>query len=378
MLPRPTSNLLIPVSIALLAAASGSSPGLDEAGVIRINGTPFVPVGVYDVNAREDAFRVREAGLNCAESMLDGIRLWAQDAGLRYVHWLIARMKTEAEVSALVESGRKDPCNLAWYTFDEPNEVDISPSRCREVYEIIKSMDPERPVVLTVSPAYWYHPWAYSDYADACDIMLTDPYPIEIGHGIGIDYVSEAIARARKDSRKPVWAVLQAFPWPGKRLPTPQEVRCMTYQALVHGASGVFYYTYRVDGWNYTLVGTPLWEEIGALAREISGLSGVLASPGSGAMVDSGIHFCEKRAGNATYLIAVNVDPEQRAFEYELPAQVNRVEVAFEARYLAISGGILRDSFRPYSTHVYLVGESAPWALLGALPVGLVLKGLRC
>jgi hypothetical protein len=351
LLRRPTSSLLVPVAIALLTAATGSSPGLDEAEVMRVNGTPFIPVGVYDVNGREDALWVREAGLNCAESMLDGISLWAPEAGLRYVRWMIARMKTEAEISALVESGRKDPYNLAWYTFDEPNEVDVSPSQCREVYEIVKDMDPERPVILTVSPAYWYHPWAYSDYADACDVMLTDPYPIEIGHGIGIDYVSEAIERARRDSGKPVWAVLQAFPWPGKRMPTPQEVRCMTYQAIVHGASGVFYYTYRVDGWNYSLTDTPLWGEIGSLAREISGLSGALASSGSEAMVDSGIHFCEKRVGNTTCLIAVNVAQEGRAFEYALPAQVSRVEVAFEGRDLEVSGGILRDSFRAYSTH---------------------------
>jgi hypothetical protein len=177
LLRRPTSSLLVPVAIALLTAATGSSPGLDEAEVMRVNGTPFIPVGVYDVNGREDALWVREAGLNCAESMLDGISLWAPEAGLRYVRWMIARMKTEAEISALVESGRKDPYNLAWYTFDEPNEVDVSPSQCREVYEIVNDMDPERPVILTVSPAYWYHPWAYSDYADACDVMLTDPTP---------------------------------------------------------------------------------------------------------------------------------------------------------------------------------------------------------
>jgi hypothetical protein len=207
--------------------------------------------------------------------------------------------------------------------------------------------------------------------------MLTDPYPIEIGHGIGIDYVSEAIGRASRDSGKPVWAVLQAFPWPGRRLPTPQELRCMTYQALVHGASGVFYYTYRVDAWNYTLIYTPLWEEIQVLAREISELSGALASPGSGAMVDSGIHFCEKRVGNATYLIAVNVDPGERVLEYTLRAHVSRVEVAFEDRAVVVSGGILRDSFGAYCTHVYLVGESTAWVPLGALPLGVVLKALR-
>jgi len=376
---RNTLELLANYSAIALAisimphVARGS---LNGQGFLQVNGSPFIPVGVFDVNGQADAMQAKDAGLNVAESMLDGIFGWSSEAGLRCLYWMIARMKTDEEILRIVEAHRDDPLNIAWYTFDEPNEVGVPPSRCEQVYGLVKSNDPETPVVLTVSPAYWYHPWAYSDYASSCDIIATDPYPVEIGHGIKLDYVSECMERARKDSGKPVWAVLQAFPWPGKRLPTAQELRCMTYQALVHGAAGVFYYTFQVAAWNYSLVATPLWDEIGQMAQEIKQLAPILVRPGPEPSTISSIHILEKKVNSTAYLIAVNAGPEPAVLEVPIPASAAEVDVMFENRTLTVMNGLLRDEFGPYAVRSYripdLLGLSATWI------VGVGIGGRRC
>ncbi len=373
MPPRNTLERLAWFS-AIATAITGpviSAPSMDGQGFLCVNGTPYIPVGVFDINSREDAVAARSANLNVAESMLDGIFGWSREAGLNCLYWMNARMKSDEEILRIVEAHKHDPLNIAWYTFDEPNEVGVPASRCEQVYRLIKSVDPERPVVLTVSPAYWYHPWAYSEYASSCDIIATDPYPVEIGHGIKLDYVSECVERARKDSGKPVWAVLQAFPWPGKRLPTAQELRCMTYQALVHGASGLLYYTFQVRAWNYTLVTTPLWSEIARLAEETRQLAPILVRPGPEPSRISTVHLLERRLNDTVYLIAVNVGTDPAVLELAIPGSRGEVDVMFEGREMRLENGLLRDELGPYAVRCYRVPDtlhlSAAWLAGGCV-----------
>jgi hypothetical protein len=75
-----------------------------------------------------------------------------------------------------------------------------------------------------------------------------------------------------------IYANIQAFSWaemePDRpynqeaRAPTAQEVRNMTYQALLAGAKGIFYYTYHDEIWH--LPDRPeLWQGVKALVPEI-------------------------------------------------------------------------------------------------------------
>jgi len=340
-----------------LMAVDAQGVRMGDNGFMEIDGAPFIPVGVYDVNHPDDLFQVKGAGLDVAESMLPDIFRWCCEAKIRSLYWMIAREKGSEEISSVVRSHMSDPSNLAWYTFDEPNEMGIPPSKCKAVYERIKSIDPARPVVLTVSPAYWYHPWSYSAYSNACDIMATDPYPVGIGHGIGLDYVSDCIERARKDSAKPVWAVLQAFPWPGKRPPSPLELRCMTYQALVHGSSGILYYSYQVPAWNYSLVDSPLWAEIRRLSDEVHQLAPALAADGPPPLVNSGVHILKRHREGSTYVMAVNTRDEGKSFEIDLPGSSGWAEVLFSDDPPRRVKGSLEDSLGPLSVRVYKVSE---------------------
>lgn len=370
-------STIVLCAVALTMTARGEAPRIAENGFLQVNGTSFIPFGVFDVNSQEDAYQVRDCGLNVAEGMLPGLYEWASNANLYALHWLIARTKSDEEILSVVRAHLDHPTNLAWFTFDEPNEVGVPASRCEEVYRLIKSRDPFRPVVLVVSPAYWYHPWPYSEYASACDIVATDPYPVEIGHGIGIDYVSECIARARRDSGKPVWAVLQAFPWPGKRLPTARELRCMTYQALVHGASGVLYYTYQVAAWNFHLQDTPLWHTIRDMSAELQVLSPVLTSPTIRSWEVSTIHLLEGQHNGSTHFIGVNAGPEAQTLCLPVDKSIRSAEVLFEDRSVRAIDGIIEEVFDPHDVHVYRVTESPGLPPQAGLLLGLGLALMR-
>lgn len=98
------------------------------------------------------------------------------------------------------------------------------------------------------------------EYVNWCDILLTDPYwspppDDETSNRAAVrrmpDYVSK-ITRLTDlraaERRQAAWQILAGPFWSGchkKRPLNNQELCCQTYLALIHGASGVFYWAYR-------------------------------------------------------------------------------------------------------------------------------------
>jgi hypothetical protein len=85
--------------------------------------------------------------------------------------------------------------------------------------------------------------------------------------------------------RKPVWMVLQAFgwgdlaraskppePWTG-RTPSYDEIRFMTFDAIINGAGGVIYW-----GLPYLPEGDPMWESLKSVASELDEILPILTA----------------------------------------------------------------------------------------------------
>jgi hypothetical protein len=95
-------------------------------------------------------------------------------------------------------------------------------------------------------------------------------YPIGNGDDeISLTYDRISLARdAVSPDKKAVYANVQAFAWQNKkkgeshpiRVPTFDEVRNMTYQALLAGAKGIIYYTYHDEDWHLSSY-PALWGE---------------------------------------------------------------------------------------------------------------------
>ncbi len=190
-----------------------------------------------------------------------------------------------AGIRARVAALHRKPGLHAWYLMDEPSIHAAAPETVRKAYRAIKQLDPARPVVMTIARTA-----RIPDYVDSLDIIVTDVYPVSTASLFSLVVPIET-ALSVTGGNKPVWAAIQvhnndlhhiirgsetghmiAKP----RRPTVSEVRCMTYLAIAHGASGILFFAY--DGWKYGKVyeDPRLYRGIRELAREIDALSHVL------------------------------------------------------------------------------------------------------
>jgi hypothetical protein len=148
--------------------------------------------------------------------------------------------------------------------------------------------------------------------------------------------VDDACARGVR-SNTPVWAVLQTYTDAGARMPTPAEVRCMTYIALANGCKGLWWFLYqtemRTNGQVFLggLVdqyyqGGTMWEEVGQLTKAIKPLTPVLSTltPANGKLAvkaNAITHVLTDDAGTQ-YLAVVNPNTAYgRTVRIEVSAQ---------------------------------------------------------
>jgi hypothetical protein len=145
---------------------------------------PFYPFGIYMVRETEME-KVKEAGFNLiqhygADGAADDVTLaWLDAAHVQGLKAFVAfnreklKVMDMAYVAERVRALRDHPALLAWYLFDEPElpKHGLSPSRLQPTYDLIKRLDPSRPVLLTC-----YHEAMIPDYTDCFDVYLTQAY----------------------------------------------------------------------------------------------------------------------------------------------------------------------------------------------------------
>ena len=181
-------------------------------------------------------------------------------------------MVIPAGIAAFAEAlGR--PSLIGWYLFDEPDRTaGMRHETIFQAYRALKLADPKRPVFLALVTGA-----SISEYADACDEIWYDYYPI--AHGSrefaplrGQKYrkrLQQITDLIRSKHREP-WLILQGYgedrdgePQYGRRLPTSGEMRYMLYTALLQRPSGILFWThYRArEDW-ISRVLTPLVREV--------------------------------------------------------------------------------------------------------------------
>jgi hypothetical protein len=333
------------------------------------------PLGVYgaDTGEFED---VRKMGFN---TVVTGIRGKSTDelfsALLRndLNAILVPPDSREALATALEEIRSSDELRdhiLGFYIADEPEIRSLPLKALRKKIERIESHLPGLPSFMAiVRPRY------VSAYSDASDIILMDQYPIPAEP---LTWLSESIDTARNlaPPDRDIWAVIQAFgggKWKGSgwgRLPRYREMRVLSYLAVVHGARGLLYYTYRSMRDNEAhresirrLIGelkvfgeaflsdfsTRLRYEPGDLYR--TGFDG--APP---------VHARIFRTGERQYyLVAVNtINKTVRGEVTGIPRGIRYLDEFFYDRRYVVKEGAIRDVFNPYEVKIYVSGRKFP------------------
>jgi hypothetical protein len=145
----------------------------------------------------------------------------------------------------------KEPSLWAWHIVDEPDLHNISPWAVKVASQRLKQIA-KKPTLVVLSSGS-----AVEKYSKSADFIGVDYYPVPWAP---ISTFAREMRLARVGAGgKPFYAIIQAFSWEAfpelidtdKKLrePTYDELRCMSYLAMSHGARGVLFYKYSESGW---------------------------------------------------------------------------------------------------------------------------------
>ena len=249
---------------------------------------------------------------------------------------------------------RDHPALLGWYIADEPNGYRIPPSELEEIYDLVHQNDPWHPVSIVFMAPFM----SSIRYENALDIVMADPYPLP---DLPVTMVGDVAGRLREEfsGRKPVWIAPQAFGggelW--SREPTLQEIRAMTWQSIISGATGIQYFVRQ--GPNYFPKSPTTWAECGRMAMEVAELTPWLLSDEETLPVTSSsrnVMVSSRMHDGKLIVIAVNKVNEPVSSLIRVHGLSNtKARSLFENRIVSVKEGALTDNLPPFGTHIYLV-----------------------
>ena len=253
-----------------------------------------------------------------------------------------------------IEMFRDHPALLGWYISDEPNGNKIAPETIEEIYSAVKLNDPWHPVSILITAPFL----ASKKYVNGADIIMADPYPLP---DLPVSFVGNVTGQLKEEymGKRPVWIVPQAFGggelW--SREPTAQEIRSMTWQAIIKGATGIQYFVRQ--GLNYFPKSVSTWAECGRIAMEVAELTPWLLSDEETIPVETyfdNIIISSKYHAGKLLVMAVNKTNEPVAATIRIKGPYNtKALVIFENRTLPVNNGVISDHLSPYGSQVYMI-----------------------
>ncbi|WP_407116524.1 hypothetical protein [Bradyrhizobium sp. LMG 9283] len=370
----------IVVAVLLFVGASVSG------GELQVNGFPtdanFFPIGVW-LQSPTRAASYKAIGINTFVGLYEG-PTEEQLAALARQHMFAVAGQNDVALKSVNRHVIK-----AWMQEDEPdNAQPIGPGlygTCIPAIEVarrtqeMKARDPTRPMMINFGQGVANEFWrgrgpcngdqGYYDIAiQGADILSYDIYPVGSttpqvkGR---LEYVARGVTNLAKRATdgQSVWMALETTALDPTRRPTAAEVRAEIWMALIHGATGIFYFvhefkpTFREDAiFRYP----DIVEEVTRTNRLILSLSPALKSPSlSGAISVSSqvpIATMVKVYKDNTYIFAVAMQnsPSTARITVNNVHQTS-ARVIGEGRSVSLAQGSFEDQFEGYGVHLYQI-----------------------
>ena len=240
-----------------------------------------------------------------------------------------------------IRNYKDHPALLAWYVNDERNVREIENLRGRQ--RVVEELDPDHP---TWACLYQYDQIA--DYMGTFDCVGTDPYPVGGDIRRAFDW-AEATRRGTMGVR-PMWQVPQAFDWatfhqqpgPTDRMPTREEMKSMTWQAIVGGANGLIYYSYTYLMASPTTPFEKAWGDVRAAAQEVRDCFDVLlgeGEPPKAVSTNAAVPIRTWRNDAHRYVLAVNPGGESAKARIDIEGGVEAVRVRVGSAMYRVQDG---------------------------------------
>jgi hypothetical protein len=291
------------------------------------------------------------------EAQLRQIFGWAQQNDIKILYWIggVVGEPTEAHLSNIkkhIETFKDCPAICAWMVLDEPH---AHPEYVSKAYELAKSLDPNRPAFINLTP----YGLNMKIGGLPGDILSIDTYPVNFDSSTIPDVgtvAEKAYRQACEKSGRPTLMFLQGMSnclmvWRG---PSPDEMTAQTYSALVKGVTGIYYFTAFIWPSN-------TWQRTRELAQEVQELKPIMLT-GEPVMIaadNQRIAFSCFKYKDRIYIIAVNPSnrPQEIVFEVEPVIGSNHISVAylFDDHSVRAASAKLKETFLPYQRKCVII-----------------------
>ncbi len=361
------------VNGSVTCAANSNVPSTDGVtiradGTTLIQGQPFFPFGFYDVSwestgleLRNDLEQIADAGFNTIHASATNLDEYGKFLDLAAELNVYVLSERGVDRSSLINAYKDKPAVLGWSIADDV-EDELTPEEVFEVHNQVKSIDPNH---ITYLSGYTS---TVGEYANCADVIAVQSYPIPSDKtNLALDSTFDIVSTAESavPTNGGLYTNVQAFAWSeaaregygGSRPPTFQEVRNMTYQALMAGAKGIIYYTFYDTDWKLS-ENPDLWDGMKTLVPEIEQLTPALLD-GSFTSFLTGVQHIFGGLwtyNNDAYVVLLNTSDIAKDISVTLPVEgTGSAEALFENRPsgLIYEAGNLTGTIQPKDVHVY-------------------------
>ncbi|MDD3925101.1 MAG: hypothetical protein PHT33_00410, partial [bacterium] len=333
---------------------------------LLVDGKPFFPIGLWGPGwggSLVEIGNLAKHGINAvwttpSPEVINGLYQKGCYSVVSVSHYVRGNVADFERYKADLHNLKNCPGLLGYYV-DEPSVIAYKVRTAQMLYALTKEYDPTHPVWLNFTSGDRNIP----PYLDSCDIPGADPYPIRTpGIIADLELVSRTTDKmlAYNHSYKPVWMLIQAFGYRSAPEPTPEELRCMTYLAVTHKASGIFWFMWRTDDGTGLHQSDKLRQAILQMASELRTLSPILLSTEAVPSIkvlqpEENAHLLLKSYKGCLYLIVVNGkrDSLQLKLVIDKGEKYKTAKLLLGEGEVPIKGGTLSMELPPLEVRIY-------------------------
>jgi hypothetical protein len=270
---------------------------------------------------------------------------------------------------------KNEPNLLSWHWTDEPELHGVPAGDLESFRQRLRNIDPDIPI----SVNFWgggmrlgscYNGHCYRDYIDHADWVSDDIYPCN-KYQCDIQVVGQEVRQLREWSHdhQLAFAYIETSDFDGNGTgPSPRRYAAQVWDAIIHGARGVFYFSERIGGDHhlaqYDATPNDVVDEMKKVDDKLARLAPVLQRGINPKRISvdgpDGLEVTWRYAPDrhAYYVIALNPDDAQKSNRQLRLHGVrgDRAKVFDENRNVMLHGhDTIVDDFAPYEEHVYEV-----------------------
>jgi hypothetical protein len=372
----PTDGQVHAVTLTVRSVADGSVGDVVTISNAKpVDPPSFFPIGVFGMPTWAfDTWKQRGANTVVGFDSFGGINTmdeWTQAAVDRGLYMI---REPRANIAADVTQQNL----LAWMQPDEEDLPNRSypPSVAQQNYNAWKAVDPSMPVWVNFDGSDivgWQHDVPMSNYPlylNATDWSSSGVYPMSGWlRPDDLDVSGRALDWLEKTSGgNPQFATIESSNQKGPWLPpnapgvTPSQVRAEVWDSIIRGARGIVYFPQAfTPTFTYDNTAPDVAFEITKQNALITSIGAALESPldppTMGVNVAQPLEATWRVYNGKTYMIVLNLSGQAVANQQIALRSVNgtTASVQGEGRSVAVSSGVITDSFAADDVHVYVI-----------------------